>query len=132
MTEDIIKGLEKQYGSPIVNLNTEEILDKVSRLPIKQWSYKDADPSIEHIGPMAQDFWKLFHLGEDRLGISTIDPDGIALAAIQELKIRTDEIEKLKAENEATNARLQRLETLMQNLLSSRGQHGYEPATFSN
>jgi hypothetical protein len=73
-------------------VNTETILDKVSQLPIRQWSYKSQNPSIEHIGPMAQDFWKLFHLGEDSLGISTIDPDGIALAAIQELQKQNEEL----------------------------------------
>jgi hypothetical protein len=50
-----------------------------------QWSYKAQDPSIEHIGPMAQDFWKQFHVGDSDTTISTIDPSGIALAAIQEL-----------------------------------------------
>jgi hypothetical protein len=113
-------------------VDTEEILDKVSQLPIKQWSYKNADPSIEHIGPMAQDFWKLFHLGEDSLGISTIDPDGIALAAIKELKVRTDEIEILKTENEAMRARLDKLEALMQNLLVSRDRNGIKQTKYLN
>ena len=54
-------------------------------LPIQRWSYKAQDPSIEHIGPMAQDFWREFHLGDDSLGINDIDPAGVALAAIQEL-----------------------------------------------
>jgi hypothetical protein len=66
-------------------VDAAQILDKVSQLPIKQWNYKSQDPTIEHVGPMAQDFWRLFHLGEDSLRISTIDPDGIALAAIQQL-----------------------------------------------
>jgi hypothetical protein len=34
---------------------------------------------------MAQDFWSRFKLGDDSLSISSIDPAGIALAAIQEL-----------------------------------------------
>jgi hypothetical protein len=67
------------------NVDTREILERVIALPIQQWSYKAQDPSIEHIGPMAQDFWKQFHLGDDSLGINEIDPAGIALAAIQEL-----------------------------------------------
>ena len=76
-------------------VDTKLILDKVSQLPIKQWSYKSQDPSIEHIGPTAQDFWKLFHVGDDSLSISTIDPSGIALAAIQQLH---KENEDLRAE----------------------------------
>lgn len=66
-------------------VDTEDILEKVNQLPIKQWSYISQDPGIEHIGPTAQDFWNLFHIGDDSLTISTIDPSGIALAAIQEL-----------------------------------------------
>jgi len=37
------------------------------------------------MGPMAQDFSAAFGLGEDPMGISTIDADGVALAAIQGL-----------------------------------------------
>jgi hypothetical protein len=85
-------------------VDTKSVLDKVAALPIKQWSYKAQDPSVEHIGPMAQDFWNLFHLGEDSLGISTIDPDGIALAAIQELAKR---LEAVEAENLALRAQVQ-------------------------
>ena len=73
-------------------VDTKLILDKVSQLPIKQWSYISQDPSIEHIGPTAQDFWKLFHVGDDSLTISTIDPSGIALAAIQELQKENQEL----------------------------------------
>lgn len=77
----------------IRRVNGGEILEKLSKLPISQWSYKAQDESIEHIGPMAQDFYSLFGLGEDDKHISTIDPDGIALAAIQAL---LDKIERLE------------------------------------
>jgi hypothetical protein len=70
----------------IRSVDTKSVLEKVANLPISEWRYKEqADPTIRHMGPMAQDFWKQFHLGEDSLGISTIDPDGISLAAIQAL-----------------------------------------------
>jgi hypothetical protein len=105
-------------------VNIAEVLTKVAQLPLHRWSCKTQDESIQHIGPMAQDFYTLFHLGEDSLGISTIDPDGIALAAIQELKVRTDKIEKLEAENEAMKERLNNLETLVQTLLAARDQNG--------
>ncbi len=75
-------------------VDTKSALDKVSKIPIKEWRYKEQpDPNIRHIGPMAQDFWNAFHLGEDSLGISTIDPDGVALAAIQELAKQNRELE---------------------------------------
>jgi len=41
--------------------------------------------SVRHIGPTAQDFREAFGLGEDERHISTVDGQGIALAAVQEL-----------------------------------------------
>ena len=52
------------------------------------------------VGPMAQDFWNAFHLGEDSLAISTIDPDGVALAAIQELAKQNESKDKKIADLE--------------------------------
>jgi hypothetical protein len=69
----------------IRDVDGKEILDKVLQLPIKRWSYKAQDPTVEHIGPMAQDFYPLFQVGDDEMRISTIDPPSIALAAIQGL-----------------------------------------------
>jgi hypothetical protein len=75
-------------------VNEKDILEKLSHLSIKQWSYKSQDPSIEHIGPMAQDFYSLFGLGEDDKTISTIDPDGVALSAIKALYQENLELKK--------------------------------------
>jgi hypothetical protein len=81
---------------------------------------------------MAQDFWRLFHVGDDSLGISTIDPDGIALAAIQELHRMTQELKTKSDEIDVLNKKVARLEALMQGLLASRGQNGYTQTTFSD
>jgi hypothetical protein len=75
------------------SVDTHEILEKVAALPITSWNYKSEDQSIRHIGPMAQDFYPAFGLEEDNKRISTIDPDGVALAAIQAL---VEEIQQLK------------------------------------
>ena len=101
-------------------VDTRSILEKVARLPIKQWSYRSQDPSIEHVGPTAQDFWSLFHVGDDSLGISTIDPAGIALAAIQELHRQNQELQK---ELTALRARMQTLEAAQQQSLNRRNDH---------
>lgn len=87
-------------------VDTRDMLSKVRSLPIKQWSYKSQDPSIEHVGPMAQDFYNLFKLGDDNISISTIDPSGIALAAIQELAKKN---EKLEAEVATLKAMVERM-----------------------
>ena len=64
------------------------ILAKVAQLPISEWRYKSQADSIHHIGPMAQDFYRLFRLGDSDEMICAVDPDGVALAAIQELHKR--------------------------------------------
>ncbi len=62
-----------------------QILEHLSRLPITTWSYKTQMPHVRHLGPTAQDFYEVFGLGDDDKYISTVDADGVALAAIQAL-----------------------------------------------
>ena len=78
-----------------------EVLKKVSKLPISIWNWKAQEPSIRHMGPMAQDMHAAFGLGEDERRISTVDSDGIALAAIQGLYEENQQIEARIAEMEA-------------------------------
>jgi hypothetical protein len=74
---------------------------------IREWNYKAQAAGIRHVGPTAQDFHAAFGLGEDPLRISTIDADGIALAAVQAL---TRENDTLRAALAALLARVERLE----------------------
>jgi hypothetical protein len=67
------------------DLDGDEVLAKLARMPIREWNYKTQDSAIRHVGPTAQDFHAAFGLGEDPLRISTVDADGIALRAIQAL-----------------------------------------------
>jgi len=76
------------------NLNSAEILSAIKQLPISRWNYKGENPSVTHIGPMAQDFYKLFNVGNDDRSISTIDPSGVALVGIQELVKENEELHK--------------------------------------
>ncbi len=69
----------------IETINHEDILAKVTALPIHQWNYIHDNDDIRHIGPMAEDFHSLFDVGTGPKGISSIDTSGIALAAIQGL-----------------------------------------------
>ncbi len=81
-------------------VDNRQILELLSQIPIDTWNYKTQDTSIRHIGPMAQDFYAAFGVGEVDTRISTIDSDGVALAAIQGLyelvQIKETEIEALK------------------------------------
>jgi len=61
------------------------ILEKVAALPVREYNLKSQDPSIRHIGPVAQDFYSAFGYGESDRAINMEDADGVALAAIQGL-----------------------------------------------
>ena len=76
-------------------INPEELLHNIAQLPITRWKYKGTNEY--HIGPTAQEFHKLFDLGVDDKTISTVDPSGIALAAIKEQqKIITRQEKQIK------------------------------------
>jgi hypothetical protein len=74
----------------VVALDPNAVLAKLEVVPIDEWSYRSEDPSIRHIGPMAQDFYSAFRIGEDKRHITTIDEDGVALAAIKGLAIELE------------------------------------------
>ncbi len=84
------------------------ILERVAELPISTWSYIAQGEGIRHIGPMAQDFMAAFAVGETDTGITTIDADGVALAAIQGLN------RKLEAENAELRRRLEAIEARLE------------------
>ncbi|OQA27376.1 MAG: hypothetical protein BWY59_01096 [Verrucomicrobia bacterium ADurb.Bin345] len=91
-------------------VNPAEILEKVVALPISEWSYKMDDNSSRHVGPIAQDFYAAFRLGDNDTGISTVDPAGVALAAIQGLHAL---VQQKDAEILELKARLERLEAAL-------------------
>jgi hypothetical protein len=89
------------------SVDPADMLRRVGELPIATWNYTSDDPSIRHIGPMAQDFAALFGVGADDRHIHPLDGQGVALAAIQGL---LREIEALREENAGLAARLATLE----------------------
>ncbi|MCB0686693.1 MAG: tail fiber domain-containing protein [Saprospiraceae bacterium] len=58
-----------------------QILEALVNTPVYKWQYKGHEE--RHIGPMAQDFFKAFDVGNDDKTIAAIDADGVALAAIK-------------------------------------------------
>ena len=89
----------------IDSINENEILNKVSALPIKSWSYKGEE--IPHIGPMAQDFYAAFGYGNGETTIATVDADGIALAAINALSKKLHKQEELIVQLQEQIAKLE-------------------------
>ena len=70
--------------SHIVALDDAAVLAKVATLPVSEWSYT-SESGVRHVGPMAQDFYATFGVGEDNRHITSIDEDGVALSAIKAL-----------------------------------------------
>lgn len=96
--------------------DAEALLMRLSELPLTTWRYKaEADTTVRHIGPMAQDWQRLvagpLGLNTDSLMINQGDFDGVNLAGVQALEART---RALKAENEALRAEVAALRAALQ------------------
>jgi trimeric autotransporter adhesin len=100
----------KEDLQPVTSL---EVLNKVAALPVATWKYKSQDPGVRHIGPMAQDFKAAFGVGETETGITTVDADGVALAAIQGLN---QKVEAQRAENAELKQEVAELKRLLNQL----------------
>ena len=95
-----------------VAVNPADVLARVEQLPISRWQYRDTE-GVDHIGPMAQDFYSAFGLGASETSISAIDTGGVALAAVKalaqenaELKTRLAALERQQADLQAVMSKL--------------------------
>ena len=112
LTETSDRNAKENFAA----VEPREVLDKVAALPIMTWNFKELRDG-RHMGPMAQDFYAAFHLGGNDKTITSVDRDGIALAAIQGLNQRIEEVSaelnRRDAENVALKQRLERIEQLL-------------------
>jgi uncharacterized coiled-coil protein SlyX len=93
-----------------MELDGEDLLERLRQVPVMTWSYRTQDASIRHAGPMAQDFRAAFGLGESDLMINSVDIDGINMAAVKALETRTAEQQVRIEQLEARVAELSKLE----------------------
>jgi len=100
---------DRNVKRDIVPVDPQAVLEGVARVPVATWSYNADDPRVRHMGPMAQDFYGEFGLGNTDKAYSAIDAHGVAFAAIQALYQRLQEqdarIQKLERENVALRRR---------------------------
>ena len=107
---------DRNLKTDVARIDDAAVLDKVAALPIERWSYK-SERGVRHLGPMAQDFYAAFGVGEDDKHITSIDEDGVALSAIKALHAENARLRakltandaRLRAQLASTNARLARL-----------------------
>ncbi|MCU4979617.1 tail fiber domain-containing protein [Bacillus cereus] len=105
IVRNLMQTCDKNTKENFSDVSTVEILDKLVNIPIQSWNYKNTPPNERHIGPTAQDFKATFGFnGDDDTHISSVDLQGVTLAAIQGLN------EKLKAENDELHKKLVNLE----------------------
>ncbi len=104
---------DRNFKANFTPVDSLAVLAKVSALPITAWNYK-SEAGVQHLGPMAQDFYAAFNIGADDKHIATVDESGVALAAIQGLNEKFEsENAALRARNAVLEARLDRLERLL-------------------
>lgn len=112
---------DRNVKANIERVDTEALLNQLAQIEIATWNYKTQDETIRHIGPMAQDFFAAFKIGEDDRHIATVDADGVAFAAIQALYKKTEELKattsKLKDQEEELTKMKEQL-AMMQTLLN--------------
>jgi len=54
-------------------------------VPVRYYRMKDQNDGTKHIGPVAQEFYAAFGVGENDKSINMADADGVLFAAIQAL-----------------------------------------------
>jgi hypothetical protein len=103
------------------NVDGGEILGMINQLPVTRWNYKTDSSYIKHIGPVAQDFYSLFGLGNDDKSISSVDPSGIALVAIKELSKQN---QLMKQRIESQQKEIDELKALVNTLVANQTGQG--------
>jgi hypothetical protein len=105
---------DRHVKGNVAEVDAAVVLRAVAALPITTWNYRGEADGVAHMGPMAQDFYAAFGLGDSDRHITTIDADGVALAAIQGLAAENAalraEVEALAQQNAEFEARLSALE----------------------
>jgi hypothetical protein len=91
---------DRNVKEDFATVDEVDILERLDKISVGTWRYIGQEASIRHMGPVAQDFRRAFGLGIDDRHITTIDGNGVALAAIKGLytivKEQQAEIEQMQ------------------------------------
>jgi trimeric autotransporter adhesin len=92
------------------DVGLRSVLRKLATLPLTTWRFKAEAASVRHMGPMAQDFMRVFHLGTSNKTIGMLDEAGVSLAAVKALLRRSQrQAHELQATRKAVRSLRQRL-----------------------
>lgn len=97
----------------IKNISPSNYIKALDSIEVYSWNYISQNDSINHIGPMAQDFYSAFGLGNDPTTINSGDFDGINLLLLKGLNEKLGIIEN-------QNTKINNLENELENLKQKR------------
>ena len=87
---------DRNVKERVVPITPSRVLAGVLAMPVSTWSIIGS--KFRQMGPMAQDFYRAFGLGDTDKAINSIDASGVAFAAIQGLnKKLADEARSLRS-----------------------------------
>jgi hypothetical protein len=61
-----INSSSRELKTDFAELDSREVLAKLSEMPVSSWRYKTEDESTRHFGPVAEDFQQVFGLGNGK------------------------------------------------------------------
>lgn len=100
----LIGSSSRELKDNFTHFDFDNILEKINRLEVTRWNYKSEGDKITHIGPVAEDFYRIFKTGDSDKNIALIDSSGVALAGvkglIKKMGVQQQQIEELKQEIE--------------------------------
>jgi hypothetical protein len=64
-------------------LENDHYLHQFKLMDIYLWNYKTQQNKIKHMGPTAQSFYRMYHMGENNTSINLVDADGLTLHMIK-------------------------------------------------
>ena len=104
-----------------------DTLNKIMEMPIYTYNFKTAAPGIKSIGPVAQDFNRLFPSDKDQLSIVERDMCGVALAGVKGVKLGLDNLStsvdsRFVTNSDATSALQSRITVLESSLATASAQ----------
>lgn len=108
----VSEGSSRAVKTAIDAVDPSAVLAKLAELPLTEWSYKKGDMT-RHLGPMAEDFYRIFGLGPDAEHIAPKDLAGVAMASAKALR---EKVQAQQDELAAKEKKIEKLETRMERL----------------
>jgi hypothetical protein len=88
----MLVGRSRRYPRILQTTAPHQVLQRVANVPIYRWSYRWR-PHVAHLGPLAQEFYAAFQVGESPRTLNLLDVSGVLLASVQALAAQVQELQ---------------------------------------